>query len=623
MARKEVVVQGENLEEALKRGAIKLGVTPEDLSHEILVEGRKGLFGAKGRPFEVKVYVSSGHKEESSDLKYDKLLEEIADHDHDLADAGVGADGYCTVEINDDGVFLTVSDPVGTGQKLSLEQASTSIESQGIQNVDWEEVERACELAHGVPVKIAEYDPILYREAQILIDLSPDDMKAYLTLSAPQGGRVPDYDRVVQALHEAGVVVGIDEEALRLMLSTSTLNEKTTVAEGIQPTTGKDAEIKQRFRNIRGRQTPDEDEEEGGRVDFKSLHIVQNVTKGEPLAEKIPAVLGEKGRTVTGREIKAVMGRDIELTGGQNTRVSEDGLLLTSTIDGHVAFTGKVPLVLAVFDVKGDVDYSVGNIDFIGDIRIKGSVFDDFTVKAKGSIYVGGSVQSAILEATGSVVVKGGVIGKGRGLVKADEDIVAHFADDAILDARRDVIVHNEIMHSQVMAGEKVEVTGKKAVIVGGKVMAGTSIESKSIGSIADVKTEVHVGVDPRLIQEYNKLDSDLGKYEKSIVEIEHSINIMTEKQEVGKLPPEKIQLLQEWLTKRKQIKELIEDLIQRLGDLEHRATLSRGGLVKVSKVLFPGTVVHIRTAYKKITEEIRFTTLSYDQGEIRIGPYA
>ena len=622
MARREVVVQGENLEEALKRGALKLGVTQEDLSHEILVEGRKGLFGAKGRPFEVKVFVSSGHKDESSDQKYDKLLEEIADTDHDLADAGVGADGYCTVQINDDGVFITVSDPVGSGQKLSLEKASTSIESQGIQNVDWEEVERACELAHGVPVMIAEYDPVLYREAQILIDLSPDEMKAYVTLSAPQGGRVPDYERVVQALHGAGVVVGIDEEAMRLMISTSTFNEKNVVAEGTQPAPGHDAEIKQRFRNIRGLQVPGE-EEEGGRVDFKSLQIVQNVTKGEPLAEKIPATLGEKGRTVTGRDISAIMGRDFELVGGQNTRVSEDGLLLTSTIDGHVAFTGKVPLVVPVFDVKGDVDYSVGNIDFIGDVRIKGSVFDDFTVKAKGSIYVGGSVQSAILEASGSVVVKGGIIGKGRGEVRADEDIVAHFVDDAVLDARRNIIVHNEIMHSHVMAGEKVEVTGKKAVIVGGKVMAGTSIESKSIGSIADVKTEVHVGVDPRLIQEYNKLDSDLGKYEKSIIEIEHSINIMTEKQEVGKLPPEKIQQLQEWLTKRKQIKELIEDLVKRLGDLEHRATLSRGGLVKVSKVLYPGTVVHIRTAYKKIMEEIRYTTLSYDQGEIRIGPYA
>ncbi len=616
MAKKEIIIQGETLQQAIQRGARRLGVEVSNVEHEVMVHGRKGLFGAKGRPFEVRVFLDAS----KASTNFDELMAEMEDAGHDMADHGLGTDSYCEMEINEDGVFFTVHPPVGSGKKLTVERASQYIESRGIANVNWTEVERACNLAHGVPVKVADYDPVLYKEAQVIVDVSADKMLAYVTLVAPKGGRMPDFDKIKRTLQDAGVVVGIDEESLNTNIEASIANERFTAAKGIAPVKGEDAHVKYRFIPDHDKKKPTE--EEDGSVDHRRLDIVQNVTKGEPLAEKIPATEGKEGRTVTGSIIPPIPGKDIVLAGGQNTKVSEDGLLMTATIDGHVVFTGKVPRVVPVFDVKGDVDYSVGNIDFIGDVHISGNVLDDFKVKAKGSIFIGGNVQSAALEAGGTIAVKGGVIGKDRGSVKANEDIMAKFVENATLDAKRNVIIEKAIIHSQIMAGEEVRVTGKKAVIVGGKVMAGKLIESKTIGSYVDIKTEVQVGVDPRVIEEYYSTDEELTKYEKSLTELEQSINLMVKKKQVGKLPAEKMQLLQKWLSMRKQLMELIENLNKRREDLEQQAAISKEGVIKVSKILFPGVVVHIRTATKRMTEEIKFATLIYDRGEIRIGPY-
>ncbi|MDP7421283.1 MAG: FapA family protein [bacterium] len=617
MAKKEIIIQGDTVDQAVERGCRKLGVEKSQVDHEVLVKGRQGLFGAKGRPFEVRVFISA---EKKQDL--DALLSEMTGEGslNDEGDASLGVDSYCELEINEDGVFFTVYQAVGAGKNLTVERASSYIESRNIANVNWDEVERACNMAHGVPIKIAEYDSELYKEAQVAVDISSDSMTAFMTLVASQGGQMPGFDRAMQALQDAGVVVGIDEEAVKSSLESGMVNQKVEVAQGIPPVKGEDAFIKYRFQTHHEKHAPTE--EEDGSVDFRRLDIVQNVTKGEPLAEKIPATEGKEGRTITGSVIPSVPGKDMVLQGGQNTKVSEDGLLMTSTIDGHVIFLGRIPRVVPIFDVKGDVDYSVGNIDFIGDVHITGNILDDFKVKAKGSITVGGNVQSAVLEAGGSIAVKGGIIGKDKGHVKASEDIMAKFVENANLDARRNVIIDKAIMHSDVKAGEEVRVTGKKAVIIGGKVMAGKLIESKTMGSYVDIKTEVQVGVDPRLIEEYYQTDEELTKYEKSLTELEQSINLMVKKKQIGKLAPEKMQLLQKWLTMRKQLMELIENLNKRREDLEEQASVSKEGLIKVSKILYPGVIVHIRTATKRMTEEIRFATLVYDRGEIRVGPY-
>jgi len=62
------------------------------------------------------------------------------------------------------------------------------------------------------------------------------------------------------------------------------------------------------------------------------------------------------------------------------------------------------------------VDFVTGNIFFNGNVVVCGTVLDGFEIKADGDIIVSKIVESATLTAGRDVIVKGGVLGRGKGL---------------------------------------------------------------------------------------------------------------------------------------------------------------------------------------------------------------
>ena len=46
-----------------------------------------------------------------------------------------------------------------------------------------------------------------------------------------------------------------------------------------------------------------------------------------------------------------------------------------------------------VYVVPGDVDFSTGNIDFIGSVKVMGSVRNGFSVKAEGNVEIMGRLE--------------------------------------------------------------------------------------------------------------------------------------------------------------------------------------------------------------------------------------
>ncbi|KIL36359.1 hypothetical protein SD70_31690 [Gordoniibacillus kamchatkensis] len=63
------------------------------------------------------------------------------------------------------------------------------------------------------------------------------------------------------------------------------------------------------------------------------------------------------------------------------------------------------------FIVPGNVDLQTGNIVFAGDVIVYGDVMDNMIIESLGNIYISGSVFNSTLTATGSIAVKGNVIG--------------------------------------------------------------------------------------------------------------------------------------------------------------------------------------------------------------------
>ncbi len=57
------------------------------------------------------------------------------------------------------------------------------------------------------------------------------------------------------------------------------------------------------------------------------------------------------------------------------------------------------------------MDFSTGNIDFEGDVRVLKGIRDIFEVRATGNIEVGGLIEASTIDAGGSVFAKGGMAG--------------------------------------------------------------------------------------------------------------------------------------------------------------------------------------------------------------------
>lgn len=128
--------------------------------------------------------------------------------------------------------------------------------------------------------------------------------------------------------------------------------------------------------------------DEHNRVDYSNLDFIHNIEKGRPICRIFPPVEGRPGKTVLGKEIPPNPVKPAAVPKGRNTELSEDGRTLIAASPGHVEFTGRSFQVKPVMEVPGNVDFSVGNINFLGDVHIHGDVLSGFTVRAMGNIVV-------------------------------------------------------------------------------------------------------------------------------------------------------------------------------------------------------------------------------------------
>ena len=235
----------------------------------------------------------------------------------------------------------------------------------------------------------------------------------------------------------------------------------------------------------------------------------------------LPISEGEPGRTVLDEEIPARSGKSVPLPKGRNTEISEDGVQLLATIAGHVEFTGHSFQVKPVLDIPGDVDFSTGDLNFLGDINIQGDVISGFTVRAMGSVHVGGVVEAgSTVEAGGDLVVVKGILGDGTTTVQSHRSIFSKYIENSVICVRENLQT-DCIVGSYVYCGGEVLVQSGRGIIMGGRISAAQKISARAVGSQSECKTAIALGGKPcanfereATQQEVNELEMELEKLE-------------------------------------------------------------------------------------------------------------
>lgn len=496
-------------------------------------------------------------------------------------------------------------------------------------------------------------------DGQVFIEVDDNEMSAKMTVLPPQDdkGRAMSIDDIKTALKRSGVTSGILEDKLEeikpqleVMAEDKLMADpvEVDIAEGLPMVAGEDAHLQILFRKEEEQELEEVEKEEKAdeavekkkigqdKVDFHAGKDIENVPEGTAIARIIPAKEGVAGMTIKGTEIPTTEGAKIEFKAGEGVKMDEkEPEVFIAEISGQVIIKDNQVSVKSVFEVKGDVDFSTGSIDFVGTVIIQGNVKDDFKVKAGEDLIINGVVEAAEIECGRNLTIAGGMMGHDKGTVYCKGDAnVKYLRNVAKCVVDGDLTANQSIMYSHVVVKNKVNLTGSKGTIIGGKVVAGISVLSNTIGNHMATATDIQVGALPGVSEELELTEKnlvhkadELDKSKKGVVFLKN----MQAKQ--GALPPAKKELLAKLTRAQFQLMGEIKNLNGRKQELEKEietqaAEAEKGeskalAKVSVTGLVYSGVRIKIHEANRAITEELKYCTLTEKEGEVQVGAFS
>ncbi len=351
---------------------------------------------------------------------------------------------------------------------------------------------------------------------------------------------------------------------------------------------------------------PSENGTEATGVDLYNLGYAQNVLAGQKLAELIP--IEEPG---PGQDPRFCSDQPI-LPVGLNTCVDPSNpLALLATASGHVFYMNDKIAVKTLLNVPQDVDFKTGNIFFIGDVAVHGSVKAGFSVHGN-NVRVMGVVEGANVRAHTHLLVEGGVWGGvgEKGLVYAGGNLKCSFLEKAEARARGNMLVNQNCLFSTVYAGASMVVQGK---VYGGEINAlGNVFAGTQLGNRAEISTVVHLGYDPITTLHMKRLEAIIAEQAQVI---KHLTAV------AGHLPVNanattlRLQFLRE---KQQQHQEERERLMKKMTEAEKQISRCR---LLCQGTVFPGVEITIGRVYMRVERQYIKSMFYLGDREIVVEP--
>lgn len=308
-----------------------------------------------------------------------------------------------------------------------------------------------------------------------------------------------------EALNNAGVVKGINEEYLKRAASGKKLLPSQPIATSILPQMGEAASLRYLISDKIEPLLREDD-----RIDFREINLIKNVSEKQPLAIKTPPKIGAPGYLVTGEELPGKMGNDLNIKQfcGKGTRISpKNENAIIAAIKGAYkrAKNGRLS-VHELYSVRGDINYATGNIRCAASAIINGDVKSGFEVHVEGDLEVQGLIENAVVDVDGDLSVRYGFT-RGTAPVRVAGEI-------------RTMYIYNrsEVKAGCLQASEMVgfsnlniegDVTAKR--IVGGNTIAQGNIIVQEAGSQQhESRTKLNAGLNLEKKKERDNLKKEL-----------------------------------------------------------------------------------------------------------------
>lgn len=607
-----VDVHADSIDEALADAAVQLDTKVSNLQYEVIEKGSDGFLGLAKKPWKLKIYQDPSTIKKVQKLASEGLLE---NEEEGMEQESLDRDGLFYVRHFKSDIMLKVLLPLGNGSEIQLKDVMDEIKRQDTISFDEELVKKYVKQGTEKDyLVVGQYKHIAAGDVVIGVDVTKDELKGSIIVSPPSmSGSEASPDMIKRALLAQGVIEPcINEEKITEFVDHPVYNIPYEVASAVMPVDGHDAYISYNFetdtKNLKAKVS------ETGNINYKELNQIQNVIAGQPLAQKIAAERGKGGKTLFGRYLEAKNGKDIQIQLGQNVSFDRDGVTIKADIDGEVMLiNGKI----SVEPIKylDAVNVKTGDIKFVGTVVIKGNVEEGYKVEAT-NIEVNGIVDKSRLEATGNIIVRQGIFGKGEGYIKAGKSLWAKFINETTVEVEENVTVYDSIVNSNVTAMKNIVVRGKKAQIIGGHLLATEEICAKKIGSPGGgTETILEVGIDPRAKKRLDELQALQSKATKEYENCDLDMqNLEQQKKLRKKLPAEKEEKLKELKERCNQISQELEEMTDEIDKIQsHLRELKAIGKVKCEDTIYSGVKIYVRDALDEVKMDVKKVTVFYD----------
>ena len=383
--------------------------------------------------------------------------------------------------------------------------------------------------------------------------MARDGTSAYfVNLSQLGESQSPDPAEIEQLLHLRGIRFGEDREKISWLCEQSDKGDLSAttvpVARGRAPEPGAHGRID--FA-VDMEHKPGLVREDGS-IDYRRCSLAVLMREGQLIGKVVSPTEATPGTDLFGQELPSIPGDDISVTIGENvaSKMDEDEIDgFYSEIDGELVVversrrgTRTVQLqVLETKVVKGNVDYSTGNIEFPGNVHVEGTIMPGFSVQSDGNVVAGSVEDGAIVEAACHVVVEHGITGS-QTRVTAGGSVFAMYVNEARVTAGEGLSVSEYIFNASSRAEETIVVLGKtrnppSGLIVGGTAIAGKRITAYGIGTDSSSSTQLMAGVDASLLKQLSETKKVIEQYQAAIGKTLKSLK-------VGNRSPEQVRAL-------------------------------------------------------------------------------
>lgn len=530
--------------------------------------------------------------------------------------------GYFQLLVKSNGTYIKLFAPKGEGKPILYDDISNYLTYKKLYEYDKITLGRALANLQSEDVREVKLSPlvILSQDEYLEITVSEDRMTVIGRLYYPvDDGSFLTKEEIVRTLINNGVKYGIDEEKVDELLKDKHYCTDYILAKGTPAIQGSDAQITYHFNTDLNRKPK---RNEDGTVDFHKLDIICKCMKDQLLASLIPADPGKEGMDAYGNIIRPSKVSRKSLRHGNKAYLSDDGLKMFSLVDGHVALIDGRVFVSDTYEISGNVDASTGDVDYDGNVFIRGSVLTGYSVYAHGDIEISGAVEGAYIEAGGQIILRRGMQGMNKGVLKAQGNIVTRFLENAQVIAGG-YVSSDSILHSNVSAKGDVIVGGRRGYVTGGVIRSGSLISVKTAGSQMGTSTVLEVGIDPHLLEKFKIV-------EKNIAELQE------EKDKIAKA----LELFKRGLASNSQVtKDKIDDL-KRISkhniNIDSQLAESRekykkimttmegntAGMIAVYDKIYPGTTLAISNITYHVKEVHQHCKFVRDKADIKSIPF-